>query len=317
MKKTIALLWGLLLITNTSLCHANNAGTEKLTVMLDWSLNTTHAPLVIAQQQGYFKQQGLDVQLVTPNTPGNTTKIIAQKKADIGLTYEPWFIEHVDQGAPIIQIGTLIDKPLNCIVALKRSGIKSLTDLKGKQIGTSSNHLTSTILTATLHKQGISNSDINIVNINENLTQALLNHKVDAVSGMLRNLEVPMLEKSGHKIVVFFPEEHGMPNYSEVIFISNRANANDPRFPKFLAAIKQAVRYLDDHPELAWQQFTQQYPHLKNDLGRQIWFATLPYFAENPMDFDHTEWHRFAEFMQQHKMISKAQPTTRYTVIAG
>ena len=288
-----------------------------MTVILDWTPNTTHAPIIIAQQQGYFKEQGLDVRLIHPEHAFDPSKLVAENKADIGLTYEPWLIEHVDQGLPIIRIGTLIDKPLNCVVALRRSGIKSLNDLKGKEIGSSSNSLTNIILRSMLEKQGIENKDIKVVNIGSHLAQALLSKKVDAISGTLRNLEVPSLEAEGHKLVVFFPEEHGIPNYSELVFITNTAHVKDPRFPRFLFAIKKAVRYLDEHPQQAWAQFTKQYPHLNNTLNREYWFATMPYYAEDPAAMNNEEWQHFTDFMRQNKLISKAKPVSQYAINVG
>lgn len=290
---------------------------DKLTVILDWTPNTTHAPLIIAEQQGYFKEQGLTVQFIHPEHPSDPSKLVAENKADIGLTYEPWLIEHVDQGLPIIRIGTLIDKPLNCVVALKGKGIKTLGDLKGKEIGTSSNRLTTIILESMLEKQGMTTKDIKTVNVGANLAEALLSKKVDAISGTLRNLEVPMLELRGNKLVVFFPEEHGIPNYSELVFITNTAHVRDPRFPRFLAAVKKAVRYLDEHPQEAWDQFTKQYPYLSNALNREYWFATMPYFAEDPAALNNEEWQYFTDFMRKNRIISKTQPVSRYAIFLG
>lgn len=314
MKKVVILVC--LLLFYTSLCSA--AEPEKLTVILDWIPNTTHAPLIIAQQQGFFKEAGLNVQLIHPTKPSDPSHFVAQNKADIGVSYEPKLIEHIDHGLPIIRIGTLIDKPLDCVIALKDSGIKTLIDLKGKEIGSAKNSTTNAvILTSMLQKQGLVNKDIKVVNIRSNLAKALLSNKVEAISGTMRNLEVPMLEASGHKLVVFFPEEHGIPNYSELVFIANIARVHDPRFPRFLAAVKKAIRYLDEHPQQAWETFTKQYPHLNTALNREYWFATIAYFAEDPAQFNHNEWKLFANFMQKNKLISKTQPISRYTITIG
>ena len=49
-----------------------------------------------------------------------------------------------------------------------------------------------------------------------------------AVTGMMRNFEIPELEAKGQKVTAFFPEENGIPNYSELIFISHLANTDGP-----------------------------------------------------------------------------------------
>lgn len=310
MKKLLLIALSLL----ASASFAAKPAHSKLTVILDWFPNPDHAPLVIAQQKGYFKEQGLDVTLVGPADPNDPPKLVAAGKADIGITYEPQFMEQVDQGLPLIRIGTLIDKPLNCLVVMNDSGIKSLADLKGKRIGSTNGGLTSVMINNLLKDQGLSKDDVTLVNVRYSLTQALLSHKVDAVTGMNRNVEVPQLEARNKKVHAFFPEEHGIPNYSELIFISNTANIHDKRLPKFLAAVKQAVQYLDEHPKESWQLFAKQYPESNNKVNQEAWFATLPYFAEEPGQFNEQEWKSFADFMEKNQLIKKAQPLSKYAV---
>ena len=288
---------------------------EKLTVILDWFPNPNHAPLIIAAQKGFFKEEGLEVKLIGPSDPTDPPKWIAAKKADIGITYEPELMEQIDRGLPLIRVGTLIDKPLNCMVVLKDSGIKNLADLKGKHIGSSSGGLSSVMIKAVLTNEGLSNKDVDLINVRYNLSQALLSHKVDAVTGMMRNFEVPQLELTNHKVIAFFPEEHGVPNYSELVFITHLDNVKDKRIPHFMAALKKAVAYLDEHPEETWLQFIKQYPEANNPVNREAWFTTMPYFAENPSEFDFEDWQRFAKFLKQNHLIKKIQPISRYAVM--
>lgn len=307
-------LFFLILALFTSVSLAASSQPQKLTVLLDWFPNPDHAPLIIAKQQGFFKEQGLDVELVGPADPTDPPKLVAAGKADIGLTYEPEYMQQVDRGLPLIRIGTLIDKPLNCLVALKESGIRSLSDLKGKRIGTSTGGISSIMLNVMLAGAGLSTRDVELVNVRYGLTQALLSHKVDAVTGMMRNFEVPQLELNKQQVVVFFPEEHGVPNYSELVFISRTDKSADPRFPRFLAAVKKGVRYLDEHPKEAWLAYVKQYPESNNAVNHEAWFTTIPYFAEEPGQLDSNEWDKFAGFMLEHKLISKKQTLSRYSL---
>lgn len=314
MKIIIRIISTLLL---TTAAIAGQGKSPPLTVILDWFPNPDHAPLVIAQEKGFFKEEGLDVKLVGPADPNDPPKMVAARKADIGITYEPQFMEQVDQGLPLIRIGTLIDKPLNCLVVLEDSGIKSIADLRGKRIGSTNGGLTSVMINKLLSTEGVTAKDVNLVNVRYNLTQALLSHKVDAVTGMNRNFEVPQLETQDKKVRTFFPEDHGIPNYDELIFITNKAMLKDTRLPKFLAAVKKAVLYLDQHPEDSWKMFAKRYPEANNKVNREAWFATLPYFAEEPAEFDVKEWKAFADFMQENKLIKQARPVSDYAVTLG
>lgn len=312
MKKIFTLI--ILNFLMISMGFAAHSKLSKLTVILDWFPNPDHAPLIIAEQQGFFKEQGLDVKLIGPADPTDPPKLVAAKKADIGITYEPEFMEQIDKGLPLIRIGTLIDKPLNCLVALKSSNIQKPEDLKGKRIGAATSGLASLMLKVMLQKQGLSEKDVEIVNVRYNLMQALLSHQVDAVTGLMRNFEVPELEAKNQQIVTFFPEEFGIPTYSELIFIAHTSKVQDPRFPRFLAAIKKAVEYLDANPKKTWRQFAKRYPEANNSVNHDAWFATMPYFAEEPENFDHEDWVRFANFMQRNNLIKEVQPVHRYAI---
>lgn len=298
-----------------SACMAAEPPLQKLTVLLDWFPNPDHAPLIIAKQQGYFKKQGLDVELIGPADPSDPPKLIAAGNADIGITYEPEFMEQVDQGLPLVRVGTLIDKPLNSLVVLKSSGIQTLADLKGKRIGSSNGGLSSVMLKVMLTKAGLSETDVELTNVRYSLSQALLSHKVDAVTGIMRNYEVPILESKNQSVITFFPEENGIPTYSELIFIANAKQIHDKRIPRFLTAVKEAVSYLDEHPKEGWEAFAKEYPESNNSVNREAWFATMPYFAEDPANFDNKEWSQFAEFMQKNQLIKTTQPASRYAVI--
>jgi putative hydroxymethylpyrimidine transport system substrate-binding protein len=288
---------------------------DKLTVLLDWFMNPDHAPLFVAKEKGYFSQQNLDVELIGPADPADPPKLVAAGKADIAISYQPEFLEEVDQGLPLILIGTLINRPLSCLVVMKNGPIKTINDLKGKQIGYSGGGKNNAILKIMLEKHHLSLNDVNMINIHYGLTQALLSGKVDAVTGMMRNFEVTQIELTGASAHAFFPEENGMPNYSELVFVANNKLSQDIRYSRFLIALAQGVAYLRNHPEETWRDFSKAYPELNNELNRRAWFATVPYFAEKPAAFDSKAFLRFAKFMQTNGLIKTIQPLTRYTIM--
>jgi putative hydroxymethylpyrimidine transport system substrate-binding protein len=287
---------------------------EKLTVLLDWFPNPDHAPIIVAEQRGYFKAAGLEVTLIGPSDPTDPPKLIAAGQADIAIDYQPQFLMQVDQGLPLIQIGTLIDKPLNCLVTIASSQIKSLADLKGKTIGSSNSGMNKAMLQTMLTKHHINLNQVQTINIHYDLTQALLSGKVDAVTGMMRNFEVTQMELAGHPARAFYPEENGMPNYSELIFIVKATHENDPRFSAFLHAVKRGTEYLKQHPEETWTAFALHYPESNDELNHRAWLATLPYFANDPAKVSATELLRFASFLQQNNLIKNIQPIQTYTV---
>lgn len=275
---------------------------KPLTVILDWFTNPNHAPLYVAKQQGYFAQEGIKVDIISPADSDDPPKLVASGKADIALDYQPNVIMQVANGLPILQVGTLIGTPLTSILTLKSSHIDSVKALKGKTIAGSSNNL---VLRAMLKNNGIALNEVHIVNVHYNLIQALLSKKVDAASGMDRNIELIELQQLHQRVNAFYPEENHVPTYSGLVFVINRAEKNDPRIPRFLKAVTLGAQYLINHPMTTWQRFAKNHPSLNNALNKAAWFATLPRFSMRPGLVDFYRLETYARFMQQQGLIKK------------
>lgn len=307
------LLCALALLLFTSAISARPL--QKLTVMLDWFANPDHAPLFVAQEFGFFKQQGLKVNLIGPADPADPPKLVAAGKIDIAIDYQPQFMVQIDQGLPLVRIGTLIATPLNSLVVLKKGPIKKLSDLKGKTIAYSTAGVDGVMLDALLNKAGLTRKDVHLVNSHYNLTQALMAHRVDAVTGMMRNFELLQMQAAGQPGRAFYPEENGVPPYSELIFVVNRKNVHDPRMKKFMHALNESVQYLINHPKLCWQRFAKAHPELNNPLNKAAWFATLPRFALRPSLLDAERFTHFARFLEKEKLVERMPPLSQYTTV--
>ncbi|MDO1890729.1 ABC transporter substrate-binding protein, partial [Escherichia coli] len=61
--------------------------TEKLTLVVGWYSNPDHAPIMVAEQSGAFKAEGLDVKIGPPSDPALPPRLVAAKQADLAITY--------------------------------------------------------------------------------------------------------------------------------------------------------------------------------------------------------------------------------------
>ena len=80
-----------------------NAKTDKLTIGLDWFINPDHAPLIIAQKRNFFKDVGLEVEMIEPADPNDPPKLVAAGKLDLAISYQPQLHIQVDQGLPVVR----------------------------------------------------------------------------------------------------------------------------------------------------------------------------------------------------------------------
>lgn len=307
-------LAGALILAGLIAAVPSARATDRLTVMLDWFVNPDHAPLVVALQRGYFADVGLDVELVAPADPNDPPKLVAAGQADIAVSYQPQLHLQVAAGLPVVRIGTLVATPLNSVVALADGPIKTLADLKGRKVGFSVGGFEDAVLGRMLEEAGLSLSDVELVNVNFSLSPALLSGQVDAVIGAFRNFELNQLAIEGRPGRAFYPEEHGVPAYDELIFIAHRDRLDDARLPRFLDAVERAVLFMLNHPDEAWEEFRHYRAELDDDLNKRAWADTLPRFARRPAALDIGRYRRFAEFLKGQKLISEVVPVERYAV---
>src|SRR3546814_3556698 len=61
------------------------AAADKLTLILDWFVNPDHGPIIVAQEQGYFAEQGLAVEVIAPADPSAPPTMVAAGKADLAV----------------------------------------------------------------------------------------------------------------------------------------------------------------------------------------------------------------------------------------
>lgn len=313
MKKLKLLSLTLLLLLN---CHTFAAKLQPLTVILDWFPNPDHAPLFVAKEYGFFKKEGLHVKLIGPANPADAPKLVAAGKADIAVTYQPQLIMQVNQGLPLVRIGTLIATPLNCLVVKANSKIKSIKDLKGKTIGYSTAGVDSVMLKTMLEHNGLSLKDVKLINVHYDLTQALLAGKIDAATGMMRNFELTQMALNKQPGRAFYPEENGIPPYDELVLVANKKELQDinktKSLAKFLKALTLATQYLINHPQKTWQTFSKAHPELNNQLNKQAWFNTLPRFALRPAALDQSRWKTYINFLYREGLIKKKLPLQDY-----
>ena len=287
----------------TALLFNNAIADDKITLLLDWFINPDHGPVIIANERGIFKEEGLEVQIIPPANPSDPPKLVAAGKADIAISYQPQLHMQVHEGLPVIRVGTLVATPLNCLLVLKDGPIKQLSDLKNKKIGYSIAGMEQALLSAILKKANINKDEVEYINVNWSLSPALMSKQVDAVIGAYRNFELNQMEIEGVEGKCFYIEEEGVPPYDELIFIVNNQNINKKVLIKFLNSIEKATQYIINHPDESWEIFANYSKELNNELNRRAWFDTIPRFALRPAALDKGRYNRFEEFLYVEGLI--------------
>ena len=216
------------------------------------------------------------------------------------------------EGLPLVRVGVLVAQPLNSLVALEDSPVKTIADFKGRKIGFSVSGFEEAVLGAMLESAGLTLKDVTLVNVNFALTTALMSRQVDGVIGAFRNFELNDLELNKAKGRMWLVEKHGVPAYDELVILAKRETVDAARTKKLLAAIAEATTWLTANPTEAWASFSKYGKDLDNDLNRMAWKDTVPLLAPDPAALDRARYATFAEFLVKRGLIRQAPPLDSY-----
>ncbi len=277
---------------------------QHLTLMLDWFPNADHVPLYVAQQLGWFQQAGLDLEIQVPAATADPLKLVAAGQVDLAFNYQPEVVIARSEDLPVVSIGVLVEHPLTTVLFLKDSGIQKPQDLSGRRIGYAVPHLQEILFKAFAEQNGI--TDYQLVNVGFDITPALLTHRVDAVIGAYRNYEKNELELEGHPAGFFALEEHGIPDFYELVVITSDTTLQRRKaaLRAFVETLQRAIDFCRAHPDSALHLYFTANPEVRKDLDRKAFFDTLPLYAHSQVQ-DPEHWATFVDFALQYGLIEK------------
>ena len=290
---------------------------DKMTLLLDWFVNPDHGPIIVAQEKGFFADQGLEVEVIAPADPADPPKLVAAGKADLAISYQPQLHLQVAEGLPLMRVGTLVATPLNCLLVLDDGPIKTPADLKGGKIGFSVAGVEEALLVAILEKYGVSFDEVELVNVNWSLSPSLMSGQVDAVIGAYRNFELNQMEIEEVPGKCFYIEEEGVPTYDELIYVANPATMDKDKTRRFLRATELATQFIVNNPEESWEIFASTSPELQDRLNAMAWVDTLPRFALRPEALDEGRYTRFEQFLADSGLVEGTRPVSSIAVDLG
>lgn len=284
---------------------------DKIDLMLDWQPNANHAGIYMAMADGAFKRRAL---VVAPQVPPDGAGVIQQVEAgrvDLGLTYSSYVLQAQEKGAKIKAIAAIVNVPLNSLIWLKKSGIKSIKGLKGKTVAVSGDD-NSSALNTILIGHGVSPKDVKQVNVGYKLQQILVAGRADASITGYWNVEGIQLREAGLKPTVIPVDKAGSPTYNELVVVANSDRLEDGQraetYRRFLGGLREGTLDAVEHPAKAFAALASKYPDLKEtaadrEFNMASLRATLPVLAqrnigENPFGWmDPSVWANYGKWM--------------------
>jgi putative hydroxymethylpyrimidine transport system substrate-binding protein len=224
---------------------------ESISLALDWYPNSNHAGIYSAIDEGYFLDEKINFEVYTPSNPTAIISAVASGRDQFGLSYHPDILQAQSAGLDIISVLSISQHPLNSIMTLKENNITNPNDLKGKTIGFPGIPSNKAMLETVLNNKGLDINDVEIVDVGFELVKSLVSGSVDAIIGAYWTHESIVMELQGYEINIMRLEEWGVPDYYELILITNSTflNENKNKVEKVVESITKGYQFAIKNPE--------------------------------------------------------------------
>lgn len=286
------------------------ADAERVDVVLDWFPNADHAGVYGAVGEGYFAEEGLDVRPTVPSDPAAALKQVAAGRAPFAISYEPEVLIARSQGVPVVAVAALVTHPLNSVIVRSDRDISGPADLEGRTVGAAGVPSDRPLLDAVVRSDGGDPSQVRMRNVGFSLSPALASGRVDAVIGAYWNIEVVELERQGVDVEAFRLEEHGVPDYDELVVVTSDEVARDR--PELVEAFLRGLRTGQDWAATDITGAAEHLVEANRDLDPEVVREQVRQTAEllSPPDeptltIDPQEWSAFAGWMRENDLLTE------------
>lgn len=224
-------------------------GLDNVTIRLKWLHQSQFAGYYAAEQEEFYKDEGIDVKLVPGGAETPSIQIVAGGSEQFGVSGMSQLIEARAQGIPVVALATTYRKNPLIWFGIDEN-IRTPQDLVGKKVGLTVGSNSDLLFRAMLKKTDVNINDMTIVPVKYNLS-LLLEKEVDVYEGYLTDQPITA-ELAGHKTYIINPSDYGINFYGDTLFTTEKVIQENPDLVKRVTrATIKGWQFAYDNPEKA------------------------------------------------------------------
>lgn len=288
---------------------------EKITFVLDWTPNTNHTGLYVAQEKGYFEEAGLEVEIVQPPEDGAEV-LVASGKAQFGVSFQDSMAAALvgENALPISAVAAVIQHNTSGIISRKGEGMDTPKGMEGHNYATWNGPIELATLEQVVEKDGGDFSKVELIpsTVTDEVS-ALKTKSVDSIWIFYGWAGVKTeLEKLETDYFSFADIDPVFDYYTPVIISGNEFLEEKPDTAKaFLAAMTKGYEFAMEHPEEAAEILCKVNPELDQELVK----ASQKYLADKYQAdaekwgyIDETRWNNFYNWLNEQDLVESDIP---------
>lgn len=254
------------------LCSCKNSSPdniEKIDFVLDWTPNTNHTGLYVAEKLGYFEEEGIKVSIKQPPEDG-ATAIVASGKSQFGIDFQDSLASafSLNEPMPVTAVAAILQHNTSGIISLKENGIVKPSDLENKKYSLWNGPLEIPILKHVVEMDGGDFKNVEIIpntasdvisGLNSNIDAMWIYYNWDGIATEVKGLETNFFS--------FKDIDPILDYYTPVIIANNDYIKNHPDITKrFLRAVEKGYKYCIYNPYESAQILLETVPELDRDI---------------------------------------------------
>lgn len=291
-------------------CSNNNSKT-KIDIVLDWTPNTNHTGIYVAKELGYFKEKGIDVNIICPPEDASVI-LVASGKAQFGVSSQGALAKAFDRKdpMPIKAVAAIMQHNNAGIVSKKEKEIVSPSMLEGKTYASYNGPMELAMLKYIVQKDLGDYNKINIVPSTVTDVVSALNTNIDAML-IYYNYEGIMAKINGLDInfIAFKDIDDNLDYYAPVIISNDDFLENNPSLAKdFVSALKKGYEYAAQNPKESANILIKQINSLNKDfIIESQEYTSLEYIKDASMwgVIDKDRWGKFYRWLYENGVIER------------
>jgi NitT/TauT family transport system substrate-binding protein len=247
---------------------------QKFPFRLNWTLYGEHAGFFVARDKGFYKEEGLDVEIQEGSGSTTVSQLVANATSPVAYVDAATMMRGVGAGMPIRAVGvTLQQSPMAFIYRADAARPTKISEIKGSRIAITAGDASLAIFTAFMGKLGMKVEDVQMVTVANPAAkeQAVLNKQADALLGYFMDQGPRMQLQTGVKMGwTRLYDMAGVTTLSSAIIANNewlKDAKNQDALRRFLRASQRGWQYTNDNRAEAAEIFRKAAPVFTQEIA--------------------------------------------------
>ncbi len=280
-------------------------------IALDWTPNTNHSGIFVADALGYFAEEDLELEVLEPS-PVVSLQLVASGRADLGVSSQEYVVMARAEGTPVVSVAALYPHNTSGFAALERAAITSPLDFAGKRYGGWGSDLEAVMIETVMRDVGADPSTVEVIGMGtlDFVTAAeadladffWIYYGWEGLRASLLGIEFVYLPLADLDPVLDY--------YTPVIAASEQLLSERPEVARgALRALARGYAYAAAAPDAAAEILLARAPELDRDLvvASSRWLASQA--ETDPVRWglqDADVWSRFTQWALDHALVRVA-----------